>query len=93
MQEAAKDRLVLDHIQELVAEEARLYRQATRAVLSDVERARLKTVEVDLDQCWDLLLRRQQHGLRNAGQGPNVASFTGDVCPGGSLRLPSDGGV
>jgi hypothetical protein len=71
MQERAKDHLVLDHIQELVAEEHRLYGQAARTVLSDAERARLKTVEVELDQCWDLL--RQRRGLRDAGQDPNVA--------------------
>ena len=71
MPEAAKDQGVLNHIQELVTEEHRLYGQAAWAVLTDAEQARLKTVEVELDQCWDLL--RQRRGLRDAGQDPNVA--------------------
>jgi hypothetical protein len=39
--------------------------------LSEADDARLKTVEVALDQCWDLL--RQRRAKRHAGQDPDEA--------------------
>jgi hypothetical protein len=39
--------------------------------LSDADDARLKAVEVALDQCWDLL--RQRRAKRHAGQDPDQA--------------------
>lgn len=45
MPEAAKDQGVLNHIQELVTEEHRLYGQAAWAVLTDAEQARLKPLK------------------------------------------------
>ncbi len=71
MPEQAKDLPVLNHIQDLVAEEHRLYGRGAQGALSDAERQRLKTIEVELDQCWDLL--RQRRGLRDAGQDPSEA--------------------
>lgn len=37
----------------------------------DGETERLRAVEVELDQCWDLL--RQRRALRDAGADPNQA--------------------
>ena len=68
MDDQAKDQPVLNHIQRLVEEEHRLYIQGT---LADADRARLVKVEVELDQCWDLL--RQRRALRDAGRDPNEA--------------------
>ncbi|GAA3013029.1 hypothetical protein GCM10010447_48250 [Streptomyces fulvorobeus] len=39
--------------------------------LSDEEKARLRTVEVRLDQCWDLLRRRR--ALSEFGEDPSTA--------------------
>jgi uncharacterized protein DUF2630 len=62
------DRTVLQHIEELVSQEHRLQSQDT---LSEDERARLRGLQVELDQCWDLL--RQRRALRTAGQDPDKA--------------------
>jgi uncharacterized protein DUF2630 len=62
------DRSVLRHIEELVSQEHRLQAQVS---LSEEERVRLKAVEVELDQSWDLL--RQRRALRAAGQDPDKA--------------------
>lgn len=59
----ANDQPVLAHIKGLVAEEHRLYNQGT---LADTDRARLTKVQVELDQCWDLL--RQRRALREFGR-------------------------
>ncbi len=64
-----QDRKVLRHIQELMAEEDRLYNQGH---ISDEERAQLEAVQVELDQCWDLL--RQREALRAAGKNPDQAT-------------------
>ena len=63
-----KDQAVLDHIQDLVAEEHRLYLQGS---MEDSDRAQLAKIEVELDQCWDLL--RQRRALREVGENPNAA--------------------
>jgi hypothetical protein len=62
------DRSVLRHIEELVSQEHRLQAQES---LSEEERARLKAVEIELDQSWDLL--RQRRALRAVGQDPDKA--------------------
>ena len=54
-------------IGKLVAEE----RDLRAAEASDEERARLKSIEEALDQCWDLL--RQRDALRDAGADPDKA--------------------
>jgi hypothetical protein len=63
-----KDQPVLNHIQNLVSEEHRLYGQGA---LADADRERLATINVELDQCWDLL--RQRRALRETGGDPNKA--------------------
>jgi hypothetical protein len=66
------DDAVLSQINDLVAEEHRLL-ESSRAGegLDAKEEARLKTVEVALDQCWDLL--RQRRASRHAGRDPENA--------------------
>ena len=68
MKEQTTDQSVLKHIQNLAAEEHQLYMQES---LGGTEAARLKKIEVELDQCWDLL--RQRQARRAAGQDPNKA--------------------
>jgi len=74
------DRQLMDRIGALVEEEHTLERQATGAGLDDDQEARLRELEVQLDQCWDLL--RQRRARRNAGQDPDSAS----VRPGGTVE-------
>ncbi len=65
------DREVISHIDELVEREHALRKQhETGGILSDDERAELDRLEVQLDQCWDLLRRRR--ALRNAGEDPGA---------------------
>ncbi len=68
MKEKTIDQSVLSHIKGLAAEEHRLYEQES---LADADAAKLKKIEVELDQCWDLL--RQRQARRAAGQDPNQA--------------------
>jgi len=68
MDNQTTDRSVLRHIEELVSQEHRLQGQES---LSEDERARLRGVQVELDQCWDLL--RQRRALRMVGQDPDKA--------------------
>jgi hypothetical protein len=67
----APDQPVLNHIQELVEEEHRLYERGEKTTLADADRQRLAKVQVELDQCWDLLRRRR--ALRGAGLNPDMA--------------------
>ncbi|WP_298234929.1 DUF2630 family protein [uncultured Azohydromonas sp.] len=62
------DKSILQHITELVEEENRL-RADTQA--PDQNRARIEELEVQLDQCWDLL--RQRRARREFGQNPDDA--------------------
>jgi uncharacterized protein DUF2630 len=68
MHHRTSDGSVLRHIQELVTEEHRLQAQES---LSESDRVRLRTLEVELDQTWDLL--RQRRALRAVGQDPDKA--------------------
>ena len=67
------DDAVLSRINELVAEEHRLLESSRMGEggLNQDEEARLKSVEVALDRCWDLL--RQRRASRNAGRDPGEA--------------------
>jgi len=68
MDDAASDGKLLGHIQELVSEEQRLVAQGLR---SADDSARLQRLEVELDQCWDLL--RQRRAARETGHDPEQA--------------------
>jgi predicted nuclease with TOPRIM domain len=66
------DRDTLGHIRELVAEEKALRAQLQhREITTSEEQERLRRLEVELDQCWDLL--RQRRALRDSGGDPRAA--------------------
>lgn len=67
-----KDQDILDHVNRLVAEEQDLRAKLqNREIDESEEHKRLKAVEVQLDQCWDLL--RQRRALRETGGDPREA--------------------
>ena len=66
-----EDRDVLERIEGLVGEEHGLFEKGGHAMLTDAEEARLRELEVRLDQCWDLL--RQRRARRGAGLDPDSA--------------------
>jgi Protein of unknown function (DUF2630) len=68
MQTTAKDASVLAHIQRLVAEEHQLLQ---RGESEPDDSKRLAHLQVELDQCWDLL--RQRRALRETGGDPSQA--------------------
>jgi Protein of unknown function (DUF2630) len=61
----------LDRIQALAAEEHELRERETDGPLPEQDRLRLSAIEVELDQCWDLL--RQRRARRAAGLDPDDA--------------------
>jgi uncharacterized protein DUF2630 len=69
------DESIAARIERLVNEEKQLRgrEQADRSEPDalEAETERLRAVEVELDQCWDLL--RQRRALRDAGADPNQA--------------------
>lgn len=62
------DRSILDHIAALIDEEHKL---RDGAAVAPEQAARLKRVEDELDQCWDLL--RQRRARREFGEDPEAA--------------------
>ena len=62
------DQPVRQHIEHLVKEEHRLHGEKA---LTDGDHKRLKEIQVELDQCWDLL--RQRRALREFGEDPDHA--------------------
>ena len=67
------ERTILNHIDELVAEEHGLRSRHTGGEgLSDTERERMHQLEVDLDQAWDLL--RQRRARSQYGDDPDNAT-------------------
>jgi hypothetical protein len=70
MADETADQPVLKHIEELVAEEDRLYEQGD---LSDKDREKLRRIKIELDQFWDLL--RQRRALREYGRNPDEADL------------------
>lgn len=68
MDDARSDESVLKRIERLVDDEHRLLEQGSRAAADD---AALASIQVELDQCWDLL--RQRRALREAGGNPEQA--------------------
>jgi hypothetical protein len=68
-----KDADILARVNELVAEEKELRAKLQHREIDETEEhRRLRDLEVQLDQCWDLL--RQRRALREAGQDPDQAS-------------------
>lgn len=66
------DRDIVAEIGMLADEEHALERAHAGEPLGEAELARLRDVEVALDQCWDLL--RQRRARRNAGLDPDAAT-------------------
>jgi hypothetical protein len=67
------DNDTLARIRDLVAEEKDLRSQLQhRDITESEEHERLRRVEVELDQCWDLL--RQRRALRETGGDPGDAA-------------------
>ena len=67
------DRDTLARIHDLVAEERALREQLVQGDITESEEhERLRSVETELDQCWDLL--RQRRALRETGGDPREAS-------------------
>lgn len=69
---AIEDISILGRIGDLVAEEKVLRNRHLGNALEDPELERLDEVEVELDQCWDLL--NQRRALREFDQDPSQAS-------------------
>ena len=65
------ERTILQHIDELVAEEHQLRSRHTGDGLGDDERERMRQLEVELDQAWDLL--RQRRARSEFGENPDNA--------------------
>jgi hypothetical protein len=65
------DNEIHERIEQLVAEEHELYERGAQGGLSDSEHHRLESIQVGLDQAWDLL--RQRRALREAGRDPASA--------------------
>jgi hypothetical protein len=65
------DQEIVARISQLVSEEHELEKNHVGKGLSPSETERLRSVEVQLDQCWDLL--RQRRARREYGQNPDEA--------------------
>ncbi|MFI5177389.1 MAG: DUF2630 family protein [Vicinamibacterales bacterium] len=68
MADGKSDESVLERIQKLVHEEQHIYGKAD---VSDHDQVKLQKIQVELDQCWDLL--RQRRAKREFGQNPDEA--------------------
>lgn len=68
-QQKTTDETVLAKITDLVHEEQTLY---GLNALTDHDQVRLQAIQVELDQCWDLL--RQRRARREFGQNPDDAT-------------------
>jgi hypothetical protein len=67
------DNAALTRINKLVAEEKALREQLQHGEISESEEnKRLRQLEIELDQCWDLL--RQRRALRETGGDPRDAA-------------------
>ncbi|MFC4784066.1 DUF2630 family protein [Nocardioides sp. MAHUQ-72] len=77
----AEDDVILHRIHALIDEEHRLRQSlADGDITPTEEHARLKRLEVELDQCWDLL--RQRRARREYGRNPDGA----EVRPEGTVE-------
>jgi hypothetical protein len=62
------DSQIREHIEALITEEHRLLEHGERASLTPGDAERLRSIEVQLDQYWDLL--RQRRARREMRQNP-----------------------
>jgi len=73
------DKQISAHIGELINEEHKLERAG-----GEPDATRLRELEVELDQCWDLL--RQRRARRAAGENPDDAQSRPDNVVEGYLQ-------
>jgi hypothetical protein len=66
------DEDIITSINDLAHEEHQLFEKESGGRASARERERLKEIEVQLDQCWDLL--HQRRARRSAGLDPDQAA-------------------
>ena len=66
------DTTILHRIAELVDEEHKLERDPDLEAFDEETRQRLRALEVELDQCWDLL--RQRRARRSQHRDPDEAT-------------------
>ena len=66
-----QDQDVLTTINRLADEEHQLFQKESQGKIGEDERQRLREIEVQLDQCWDLL--HQRRARRGAGLDPDDA--------------------
>ncbi|WP_059007750.1 DUF2630 family protein [Streptomyces specialis] len=67
------DKDIFARVDALATEERALRERSVGQGLKDEERARLREVEVSLDQCWDLL--RQRRARSEFGGNPDEATL------------------
>ena len=70
MDNPATDAGPMHHIDKLVKEEHRLFELKSRTPQQD---KKLKELQIQLDQCWDLL--RQRRAARETGHNPDDAQL------------------
>jgi hypothetical protein len=70
------DKTILERITQLSDEELELEEHHAKNILATERVDRLKSIEIELDQCWDLL--RQRRARRSAGQDPSQAAVRPD---------------
>ena len=70
MEDQTQESPLLKHIQQLVAEEHQLFDKGS---LDATENRRLAAIQVELDQCWDLL--RQRRALSETGRDVSEAQL------------------
>jgi hypothetical protein len=80
---ADQDTDVIEQIEQLAHEEHALFEKESRSEASTRERSRLKEIEVQLDQCYDLL--RQRRARRAAGLDPDGAAVRDETTVEGYL--------
>ena len=66
------DEDIITRINDLAHEEHQLFEKESEGMASAKERHRLKEIQVQLDQCWDLL--HQRRARRSAGLDPDQAA-------------------
>lgn len=80
---ADQDTDVIEQIEQLAHEEHALFEKESQGEASNSERARLKEIQVQLDQCYDLL--RQRRARRAAGLDPDGAAVRDETTVEGYL--------
>ncbi|HTK08611.1 MAG TPA: DUF2630 family protein [Ktedonobacteraceae bacterium] len=70
------DTEILHHIDAMVKEEHTLLQKREEGQISDDQHARIQKLEIELDQCWDLL--RQRRARREFGLNPDEAQERGE---------------